>query len=151
MTNTERKAPPIRILFLCVANSARSQIAEGLAKKLFGSYAIIQSAGSKPSGVVHPSGIAALSEVGIDIGAQKSKAIDALPSDFLDALDIVVTLCAEEICPVMPSSAQRLHWPLPDPAGISESEQMEVFRSTKDDIRARLIGLAAKLQIPIKG
>jgi arsenate reductase len=108
----------MRILFLCVANSARSQPAEGLARALFGEPAKVASAGSRPAGV-NPLAVAVLDEVGVDIRSHSSKAFDELPPDFVEGLDLVVTLCAEEVCPTVPVKAERLHWPLPDPAGVA--------------------------------
>lgn len=122
------KTKPQRILFLCVANSARSQMAEGLARTILGPDFIIASAGSQPSGSVQPWAIRVLKEEGIDISAQRSKAIHDLPKEFLEQLDFVVTLCAEEICPVLNSQAERLQWPIPDPASAPESEKPKAFK-----------------------
>ncbi|HYX33421.1 MAG TPA: arsenate reductase ArsC [Oligoflexus sp.] len=129
----------MKILFMCVANSARSQLAEGMAKILFGSKAQILSAGSQPA-KVNPFAARALSEVGFDASSLYSKAVSDLPKDIVDSLDYVITLCAEEVCPVILSKAQKIHWPLPDPAGRpgTDEEQMAVFRSTRDEIRRRL-------------
>jgi len=109
----------MHILFLCVANSARSQMAEGLAKEILGDGHDIQSAGSIPSGEVHPNAIIAMDEIGIDIRNQFSKSIDDLDKDFIDNLDFAITLCAEEVCPMLPSKAENLHWVNEDPANIS--------------------------------
>ena len=122
------------ILFMCVANSARSQLAEGLAKKMLGANADIQSAGSKPSHV-NPFAIKVLDEVGIDISSNISKSIDDLSPQFIEKLDYVITLCAEEVCPVIISKAKKLHWPLPDPAGNgTDNEQIDRFRVTRNEI-----------------
>ena len=102
----------MNILFLCVANSARSQMAEGLARKLLGDTVSVASAGSAPS-MVNPFAIKAMAEMGIDIGKQYSKSYDELTPSFIVGLDYVVTLCAEEVCPQMVSKAKKLHWPLP--------------------------------------
>jgi arsenate reductase len=125
------------ILFLCVANSARSQMAEGLARAKFGARARVQSAGSKPS-MVNPAAIAALAEIGIDISDQDSKSVDTIDPA---GVDLVVTLCAEEVCPVWLGGARRLHWPLPDPAGAPESERLQRFREVRDQIAERLESL----------
>lgn len=124
---------------MCVANSARSQLAEGMAKILFGNRAQIMSAGSQPA-KVNPFAAKALGELGFDASSLYSKAVADLPKDFVDSLDYVITLCAEEVCPVILSKARKLHWPLPDPAGRSgtDDEQMETFRATRDEIRRRL-------------
>ena len=106
----------MKILFLCVANSARSQLAEGIARHLFEARAEIQSAGSQPS-KVNPFAARALKEVGIDISKHYSESVDDLTPGFLAHLDYVITLCSEEVCPILVSKAKKLHWPLPDPAG----------------------------------
>jgi arsenate reductase (thioredoxin) len=126
------------ILFLCVANSARSQLAEGLAKSLLGNRADVMSAGSEPSGKVQPWAVEVLKEQGIDITNNYSKSLDSLPADFMASLDFVITLCAEEICPVLPTQAQRLHWPIPDPASAAETEKQTAFRAARNEIRLRL-------------
>lgn len=130
---------PIRILFLCVANSARSQLAEGIAKEIFKDSALIQSAGSEPSGVVHPMAIEIMKEKGIDISKNKSKAIDQLPQDFMKNIDFIVTLCAEEICPVVASKAQKMHWPIEDPASVSNSQRKEAFAKAYDQIHEKVL------------
>lgn len=132
------------ILFLCVANSARSQMAEGLARDLFGASARVQSAGSKPSRV-NPWAIRAMAELGIDLSSHRSTAAaDVDPS----TVDLVITLCAEEVCPVFLSQAARLHWPLQDPdrkhEDLTDAERLHHFRIARDQIRARLDALAAR-------
>ena len=133
------------ILFLCVANSARSQLAEGLAKAIFGRSAVVESAGSEPSGKVQPWAIEILKEDGIDIAKNQSKSIDQLSSAFLANLDYVITLCAEEVCPRLPSRAKRLHWPIQDPASAPDSEKKSAFRCAKNEIRERLISFRSEL------
>jgi arsenate reductase (thioredoxin) len=125
-------APP-RILFLCVANSARSQMAEGLARQMFGARAVVASAGSAAS-AVNPHAVEALREVGIDISRHRSKSVADVDAP---SFDVIVTLCAEEVCPVVPGVVQRLHWPLPDPAK-AEGDIPAAFRQTRDEIRRRL-------------
>jgi arsenate reductase len=123
------------ILFLCVANSARSQMAEGLARSLFAGRAKVMSAGSMPARV-HSQAIAALAEVGIDISQQSSKSVAAID---LTHVDVVITLCADDVCPVAPGSTfERLHWPLADPAGAMPSEAAGRFRATRDELQRRL-------------
>jgi arsenate reductase len=133
-----RKLAPRHILFLCVANSARSQMAEGIARSLAPAGVEVSSAGSSPSRV-NPLAIRALDEIGIDIGAQRSKGVDSIPPGDVDA---VITLCAEEVCPVFLGRARRVHWGLPDPAaagaGGSEDEQLHAFRNIRDELRRRL-------------
>lgn len=123
-----------RVLFLCVANSARSQMAEGLARALLG--AGVQSAGSAPSRV-NPLAVEAMREVGIDLGGHRSKAVDEIDPA---TVDTVITLCAEEVCPAWIGRVERLHWPMPDPAAGG----LDDFRRVRDAIRARLLELAAR-------
>jgi protein-tyrosine-phosphatase/N-acetylglutamate synthase-like GNAT family acetyltransferase len=131
------------VLFLCVANSARSQMAEGLARTLFGSQVRVQSAGSQPSRV-NPNAIAAMREIGIDISGQRSKSVhDIDPA----GVQIVITLCAEEVCPVWPGTLTHVHWPIPDPASddpsISREAMLLRFRRARDELRVRLWTFAA--------
>lgn len=123
------------ILFLCVANSARSQMAEGLARSMIDNGVEIYSAGSEPT-VVNPSAIRVMAEIGIDLSTHRSKAIDDVP---LDRVGTVVTLCAEEVCPVLPG-VETYHWPLPDPAAVTgdESDRLAAFRAVREQIRTRL-------------
>ena len=129
-----------RVLFLCVANSARSQLAEGLARHFHGDRLEVQSAGSKPC-FVHPCAIDALAELGIDSSAQRSKSVQDIDPA---TVDTVITLCADEVCPAFLGRAQRLHWPLPDPAGRATPETLvEGFRAVRDELRTRLQDFAA--------
>lgn len=127
-----------RVLFLCVANSARSQMAEGLARGLFGDRVDPASAGSAPT-TVNPFAIEVMAELGIDISGQCSKLVDELDVREFDA---VVTLCADEVCPAVPVASERLHWPIEDPAKRVPDESPERlrgrFRTARDDIRDRL-------------
>lgn len=134
-----------RILFLCVANSARSQMAEGLARQILGPDYTIQSAGSKPS-FVHPLAIQALSELGINTAQHRSKSVQEID---LKHVDLVITLCAEEVCPVVSGPLQRMHWPLTDPAVPAESEEAQLanFRKIRDQIAGRLAILKASLEV----
>ncbi|MCC7382709.1 MAG: arsenate reductase ArsC [Deltaproteobacteria bacterium] len=126
------------ILFLCVANSARSQMAEGLARMIFGERARVQSAGSKPSRV-NPFAIEVMRELGVDLSSHRSKSVDGIDPA---TVDLVITLCAEEVCPAFLGRARRLHWPVPDPASedvtLSGEEMLRRFRTTRDQLRARL-------------
>lgn len=121
-----------RLLFLCVANSARSQMAEGLARHLFGDRVSVQSAGSEPTRI-NPQAVEALADIGIDISGQHSKSVDEIDAD---TVDLVITLCADEVCPAFLGKAQQLHWPFPDPAGAED--EPDAFRTVRDQIRARL-------------
>ena len=133
----------MRILFLCVANSARSQMAEGLARQMFGAKASVRSAGSKPSRV-NPFAIDVMHEAGIDIDRHTSKSVDTIDPA---SVDVVITLCAEEVCPVLLGNARRLHWPIPDPASpdptIPRDEMLRRFRTARDTIRGKLEAFAA--------
>ena len=131
-----RELAPRHVLFLCVANSSRSQMAEGVARSLAPAGVKISSAGSQPSRV-NPLAIRALDEIGIDIRSHTSKSVDTLSPTGVDA---VITLCAEEVCPVFLGKAHRVHWGLPDPAGAgrTEEEQLQAFRSVRDELRRRL-------------
>ena len=126
----------MNILFLCVANSARSQIAEGLAKAMLGSNHNIQSAGSIPSGKVHPHAIATMKDIGIDLSDHYSKSTDDLDDNFLKNLDYAITLCAEEVCPVLPDSVNSLHWMNEDPANenYTELQLQNSFMTTRENI-----------------
>ncbi|HEX9010117.1 MAG TPA: arsenate reductase ArsC [Holophagaceae bacterium] len=128
------------ILFLCVANSARSQMAEGLARQLFPGFRI-QSAGSRPSRV-NPYALEALAEAGIDASGQASKSVEDIDPA---SVDLVITLCAEEVCPLFLGGAERLHWPIPDPASddptLAPEDLRARFRAGRDEIRRRLEGL----------
>lgn len=124
------------LVFLCVANSARSQMAEGLARATAPPSWRIYSAGSDPA-VTHPFAVEVMREKGVDIADYRSKGLDAVP---LDEADYIITLCAEEVCPVVSGAAQRLHWPLPDPAAEGDMirHQLEAFRTTRDEIAQKL-------------
>jgi arsenate reductase len=137
-----KPARPPGILFLCVANSARSQMAEGLARAHFGDAVHVQSAGSKPSSV-HPLAVAALAEVGIDLSRQRSKSVAEIDAG---AVDLVVTLCAEEVCPVFPRRVRKIHWPLPDPAEepATAEHPLDAFRAVRDELARRI----AELDLP---
>ena len=126
----------MNILFLCVGNSARSQIAEGLAKEMFGAKHNIKSAGSMPTGYVHEGALQTMNEIGIDISNQNSKSIDDIEDDFMKNLDYVITLCAEEVCPVLNSNAKLINWANEDPArnNISINQTEIMFRKTRENI-----------------
>ena len=124
------------ILFLCVANSARSQMAEGIARSLAPKGVRVSSAGSVPS-FVRPHALQVLKEIGIDISGHKSKGLDAVDASSVDA---VITLCAEEVCPVFLGKAMRLHWGVPDPAveNGNEESKLAAFRKVRDELKRRL-------------
>jgi thioredoxin type arsenate reductase len=131
-----RSMQPRHILFLCVANSARSQMAEGIARSLAPPGVKVSSAGSSPASIL-PQAIQVLNEIGIDISGHRSKGLDSIDAGSVDA---VITLCAEEVCPVFLGKAHRLHWGLPDPAAAigNEETRLNAFRSVRDELRRRL-------------
>jgi len=124
------------ILVLCTGNSCRSHMAEGILRAAAGNHFRVASAGSKPSGYVHPLAIRVLSEIGIDISAHTSKHMD----EFLGQdVETVITVCgnADQVCPRYPGQVNHHHWPFDDPAHAvgSEEERLEVFRRVRDEIR----------------
>lgn len=129
------------VLFLCVANSARSQMAEALARARFGARVHVQSAGSMPAHV-NPYAVAVMAERGLDLSGHHSKSVSTIDPA---TVDLVVTLCAEEVCPLFLGAAPRLHWPIDDPASkdpaISRDEFLARFRRAADEIDARLAAL----------
>jgi protein-tyrosine-phosphatase len=127
-----------RVLFVCVRNSCRSQMAEGFAKKLGANVVEAHSAGSEPSGVVNPMSVAAMKDAGIDISAHWSKGFDALPPGEWDA---IVTMGCGDACPFLPAKL-RLDWELPDPRGMSQAE----FNNVRDEIRQRVTELIDELK-----
>lgn len=135
----------MRILFLCTGNSARSQMAEGLARRLLGSEHEIHSAGTSPVSV-NPFAIQVLAELGIDISDQRAKGLDRVP----ETADIMITLCshAAETCPTYPGATTVQHWNLPDPASVwgGADEIRNEFRRTRDEIDKRLQRLAGELK-----
>ena len=123
-----------KVIFLCTGNSARSQMAEGLARRLLGDGFVVQSAGSMPSRV-NPYAIAVMAELGIDLATHTSKSVQTIPPE---TVDVVVTLCAEEVCPVFLGQAKRHHWPIPDPASddptLTPDQMLARFRAARDAI-----------------
>lgn len=128
------------ILFLCVANSARSQMAEGLARMMLKDSVTVQSAGSEPS-QVNPYAIEVMREIGVDLTTHHSKSVQTIDPT---SVGTVITLCAEEVCPAFLGKVQRLHWPIPDPASkdmsLSHEEMLARFRTARDRIRMMLEG-----------
>ena len=135
------------ILFLCVANSARSQMAEGLGRMIFGQRVPVMSAGSEPS-QVNPYAIEVMHELGVDLGTHHSKSVQTIDPA---TVGTVITLCAEEVCPVFLGNARRLHWPIPDPASkdpsIMADEMLARFRTARDTIRGMLERFAEEEQL----
>ena len=125
-----------QILFLCVANSARSQIAEGLARSLVRKGVNVMSAGSNPSSL-HPLAAVVLAEKGIATTEHYSKGLGDVS---IEAVDTVITLCEEEVCPALPEGARHLHWPMSDPAVEQANPEAaeDAFREVRDEIYGRL-------------
>lgn len=128
--------PPPNLLMLCVANSARSQMAEGLARRLFGSRVRVESAGTAPTRV-HPLAIEAMQEVGVDLASHASKSVDTIEPY---STNLTITLCDEVACPEWVHPGQRLHWPIADPVAAGT---IESFRAARDAIFDRMVELAA--------
>lgn len=130
-----------RVMFVCTGNSARSQMAEGLARQMGRGKLEVFSAGLEPRGV-HPAAVKVMNEIGIDISAQTSKVIDP---DLMGTMDVVITLCgnARDRCPVLPPGVAHAHWPLPDPAAVegTEEEVLEAFREVRVQLQERIAGL----------
>lgn len=127
-----RALRPRGYLFLCVANSARSQMAEGIARSLAPETVAVASAGSVPLSV-RPEAVQVMAEVGIDISAQRAKGVGDLDTGRIDA---VVTLCDDEVCPAYLHRAHRVHWSLPDPA--AGAARLDAFRAVRDTLRHRI-------------
>jgi arsenate reductase len=117
-------------------------MAEGLARAHFGGAVRVQSAGSRPT-AVSPLAIAALAEVGIDIAGQKSKSVAEIDAD---SVDVAITLCADEVCPVFPKRVRKIHWPLPDPAAepSEKPHPLDAFRDVRDELARRI----AEMDLP---
>ena len=131
----EKQAKPT-VLILCTGNSCRSHMAEGVLREVAGDVLNVQSAGSAPTGSVHPLAILTLGEIGIDISRHTSKHMN----EFLSGnVETVITVCdnADQACPTFPGQANRHHWPFPDPAKAegTQEEIRKVFEQVRDDIR----------------
>ncbi len=128
-------------LFLCVANSARSQMAEGVARELAPDDVTVASAGSAPT-QVRPEAVTVMAEVGVDLGDHCSTSVqDVDPA----SVDVVVTLCADEVCPIFPRDILRIHWGLPDPAAVTGDEiaRLDAFRMVRKELHRRLAAVFA--------
>jgi ArsR family transcriptional regulator len=132
------------VVFLCRANSARSQIAEGWLRALSGGRVSVRSAGTQPA-TLHPLAAQVMADVGVDIGHQQSKHVDTL-ADLTP--DVVVTVCdnAREECAVWQQAGMHLHWSVADPVAVeAPEEQAAAFRTARDELRTRVEGLLALL------
>lgn len=126
----------VKVLFICTRNSARSQMAEGLLRTMYGDRYQVLSAGTEPVGV-DPFAVKAMQEIGIDISHHRSKSI----KEFADMqIDYVVTLCeqAKEVCPFFPATLQSLHKSFDDPASAegTDEERLEKFRRIGQEIKS---------------
>jgi arsenate reductase len=134
MVSDERT--PVRVLFLCTHNSARSQMAEGLLRSLGG--VEVASAGTEAT-AVRPEAIAAMHELGIDISGHESKTLERFLNE---PFDEVITVCddANEACPFFPGARHRRHWSLDDPSGVkgSDDERLAAFRQARDELQQRI-------------
>ncbi|MCX7598683.1 MAG: arsenate reductase ArsC [Armatimonadetes bacterium] len=128
-----------KVLFLCTGNSARSQMAEALARHLAGGQLEVFSAGTHPAGRVHPAAVKVMEELGIDISAARPKKVEDLP---VAEFDWVITVCdqASQECPLWLARGKKLHWSIPDPAAADGTEEqvLEAFRAARNDLKARL-------------
>ena len=124
------------VLILCTGNSCRSHLAEGILRQVAGDILNVVSAGSKPAGYVHPLGIAAMQEIGIDLSGHRSKSWDEFKNE---PIETVITVCgnADAACPIFPGQVDRHHWPFYDPAHATgtDEEKMSAFRRLRDEIR----------------
>jgi arsenate reductase len=137
--NDEGRGRPIRVIFVCGGNSARSQMAEAILRREGGADFEVVSAGVWPKDDVHPLAIRALAEIGIEIRDARSKSV----TEFLDQrFDYVITVCdkAREACPVFPGAEESMHWGLDDPAEATgtEEERLAVFRRVMTEIAVRM-------------
>jgi arsenate reductase (thioredoxin) len=137
------------VLILCTGNSARSQMAEGLVNRYLSGSWKAYSAGTKPSGYVHPLAVKAMAALGIDISGRRSKPLDEFRGrDF----DLVITVCdhANRECPVWLGKSPRVHVAFPDPAAAkgSEAERLARFSEIRDAIRKEVLGLLREWKTP---
>jgi len=131
------------VLFVCVHNAGRSQMAAGFLTALSGGAVEVRSAGSMPAAQVNPVAVAAMAEVGVDIGAEQPK---VLTVDAVRTSDVVVTMGCGDACPFYPGTRYE-DWVLDDPAG----QGIEAVRPIRDEIRARVLGLLAELGVAPAG
>ncbi len=127
-----------KLLFVCVENAARSQMAEGFAKHLGKGQIDAWSAGSKPSGEINPAAVEAMKSHGIDISGQRSKGLSELPKL---PWDYVITMGCGDACPLTPSKA-RLDWNIPDPKGRPPEEVLRISKQIEEQVRLLLARMA---------
>jgi arsenate reductase (thioredoxin) len=127
-----------KILFVCIENSCRSQMAEGFARQLGQGLLEVYSAGSKPSGSMNPYAVKVMEEAGIDISRQKSKGFNELP---VKNFDLVVTLGCRDVCSFIPAD-KHVEWQIEDPKG----KPIESFRMARDSIKNKVDNLIKELR-----
>ena len=137
------KKRPIRVLFLCTGNSARSILAEALLDHLGAGQFEAESAGSHPTGRVHPLALAQLELMRLPVAGLRSKAWDEFAGPHATPFDVIVTVCddaASETCPAWPGMAQRLHWSIADPAAVTgtPAERQAAFQATANALADRI-------------
>jgi len=139
---------PLRVLFLCTGNSARSVIAEALLREAGGDAFDVYSAGTHPKGI-NPFTVRVLTEAGIDTAGFRSKDVAEVAAQ---AFDYAITVCddAAKECPVFPGPTQRLHWSFPDPAAVTGPDDVKLaaFRATIAGMRERITGFVAEVRRP---
>jgi protein-tyrosine-phosphatase len=128
------------VLFVCVHNAGRSQMAAGLTHALSGGRVRVRSAGSDPAERINPAAVEAMAEMGIDLSREFPK---PLTDEVVEAADVVITMGCGDACPIYPGK-RYLDWQVDDPAG----QPIEVVRRIRDDIRARVEGLLRELDVP---
>ncbi|MDF7800090.1 phosphate signaling complex protein PhoU [Pontiellaceae bacterium B1224] len=134
------------IVFLCVQNSARSQMAEGLANSILPGRVQVFSAGSSPAPEINPFAIQAMQEVDIDISSQYTKRLTDIP---IGKADLVITLCSEEVCINLPGEVRRDAWHFNDPASLTnEAEKLAAFRDVRDELKKRIEQLNKEIESP---
>jgi len=137
---------PVRVLFVCTGNSARSVMAEALLRRTAGDAVDVYSAGTDPRGGVHPLTVRVLDEIGIDVSAKRPTAAASLVGM---PFDYVITVCdqARQVCPVFPGDGERLHWSLPDPSIVAGSDeaQMQAFEQVARQLTVRIRGLLNRI------
>ncbi|BCX03752.1 MAG: protein-tyrosine-phosphatase [Candidatus Roseilinea sp.] len=142
------ETPKRRVLILCTANSARSQMAEGIMRWLAGDRYAVFSAGSKATSV-NPFAIRAMDEIGVDIRSQYSKTYEQFLGQPFDA---VITVCddAAEACPFLPGNYRRMHWSFPDPAAVEGDEaRLQAFRDVRDGLIERFKAFVANEEVEV--
>lgn len=132
---------PLKILFVCVENANRSQMAEAFCRFFGGRQVLALSAGSEPSGTVNPKAIRSMGEIGIDLTSQRSHGFEKVPTD----IDIVVTMGCGDACPIVPAK-QRVDWNIPDPKLLPP----EAFNEIRDTIAEHVSKLLVEHGVMIK-